>query len=1251
MKTKSLFAICFVFLLAAGAAQAQSPQQTTVPRLVQFSGTIKNSAGKPASGIVSTTFALYKDELGGDALWVETQNVQADADGHYTVFLGANTPEGLPLGVFATGEARWLGVQPALPGVGEQPRVLVVGVPYAMKAADADTLGGKPASAYLLAPTAPQAPSQAPVSIGVPSGDSTATPTSSPTPVAAASAAPSTSCKSIIVTGAGMTGYIPTWTGTSGNCATGLGQSNVFQASTGYIGIGNTSPAGPLDLTGNAFIRGTLQLPSLGTSTATTGYNSQPLDFLASSFASNDATPIVQHFRWQAEPVSNDTSSPSGKFDLLYGIGTSTPAETGLSISSAGIFTFAPGQTFPGTGTGTVTSVGLALTGPLFTVSGSPVTTSGTLTGTLNAQAAHSVFAGPSSGSAAPTFRALTTADLPAGTGTVTSVGSGAGLTGGPITTTGTLSIATAGVTNAMLANSSVTVTAGTGLSGGGTVALGGSTTLTNAGVTGITAGTDITTSGATGNVTVNVNTAALASLFAPAGSYAPATGSANYIQNQSASPQASANFNISGTGTATTFNSTNPYQIGGTNVLTVDGSLDNVFVGSPEPASITGNFNTALGTGTLAANTSGYYNTASGISALASNTTGNDNTASGVGALDDNTTGYENTASGAFALYANTTGYENAASGYVALANNTTGGFNTANGGGALSRNTTGDSNTASGTDALVVNTTGTNNVAVGVGAGYQLTTGNSNTLLGYLAGYNFTGAESNNIDIGSQGATGESGVIRIGTAGTQTATYIAGINGVTPSGSPLPVVINSSGQLGTGATAVGTITGITAGTGLTGGGSSGNVTLNVDETVIATQAFANNAATMAQNNAETYASNLPFLPLAGGTLTGGLIGTTANFGSVNSTYPYNIGGTNVLTVDSSLENVFVGGPEQPSITGNSNTALGYPTLFANTTGYNNTGVGSDALYLNTTGNSNTAVGDGALLYNMTGNTNVALGTGAGGSLAYNNSKGGSGNIMLGYDAGANFDANESNNIDIGNLGVTGESGVIRIGDTAAQDSCTPLPCQTATYIAGINGVTVSGGSTVLINSSGQLGTVSSSRRYKEDIQDMGAASDGLLRLRPVTFRYKKPSQDGSKPIQYGLIAEEVAEVYPDLVVRGKDGQIETVQYYKLDAMLLNEIQKLSKAKAADQTEMEKLARANAADEAEIANLKKQSQEQQAAIKQLLAQVQSIQQTVAKSGNAQPRQHAANTTTKTPKPEPKRDASQATTSLLASGK
>jgi hypothetical protein len=123
---------------------------------------------------------------------------------------------------------------------------------------------------------------------------------------------------------------------------------------------------------------------------------------------------------------------------------------------------------------------------------------------------------------------------------------------------------------------------------------------------------------------------------------------------------------------------------------------------------------------------------------------------------------------------------------------------------------------------------------------------------------------------------------------------------------------------------------------------------------------------------------------------------------------------------------------------------------------------------------------------------------------------------------------------------------------------------------VAGARGVATGQNNAVpvLIDSNGQLGTISSSRRFKEDIRAMGDASEGLMRLRPVTFRYKKPFDDGSKPIQYGLIAEEVAEVYPDLVAHSADGQIETVKYQLLDPMLLNEVQREQKEMQRQQSE-----------------------------------------------------------------------------------
>lgn len=226
---------------------------------------------------------------------------------------------------------------------------------------------------------------------------------------------------------------------------------------------------------------------------------------------------------------------------------------------------------------------------------------------------------------------------------------------------------------------------------------------------------------------------------------------------------------------------------------------------------------------------------------------------------------------------------------------------------------------------------------------------------------------------------------------------------------------------------------------------------------------------------------------------------------------------------------------------TGISNTAVGMNSLFNNTTGYSNTAVGVQALINNTVGYSNTAIGDGALYGNLTGIGNTALGNGA-----LVNSTGGS-NIGIGLNAGE-FITSTSDNIDIGNHGVSTDTGTIRIG--AMND-------QTSFYVAGVSGVQISGAVPVYINSDGQLGTINSSIRFKEDVHDMADASSKLFLLRPVTYRYKQAYEDGSKPVDYGLIAEEVAQVYPDMVTRDAGGEIQTVQYQKLTPMLLNEVQK----------------------------------------------------------------------------------------------
>ena len=233
--------------------------------------------------------------------------------------------------------------------------------------------------------------------------------------------------------------------------------------------------------------------------------------------------------------------------------------------------------------------------------------------------------------------------------------------------------------------------------------------------------------------------------------------------------------------------------------------------------------------------------------------------------------------------------------------------------------------------------------------------------------------------------------------------------------------------------------------------------------------------------------------------------------------------------------------GALQNNTTGTFNTASGTGALFANTTGINNTANGSGVLSSNTTGGDNSATGLNALVSNTTGSENTANGR----SALNNNTTGGS-NIVMGFAAGFNLTTG-SNNIDIGSRGVAGESSKIRIGTK---------PAQNAAFIAGISGVTVANGVGVIVNPKGQLGTVVSSARFKEAIKPMDKASESILALNPVTFRYKHElDPDGIS--QFGLVAEQVEKVNPDLVVRDEDGNVNTVRYEAVNTMLLNEFLK----------------------------------------------------------------------------------------------
>jgi hypothetical protein len=407
---------------------------------------------------------------------------------------------------------------------------------------------------------------------------------------------------------------------------------------------------------------------------------------------------------------------------------------------------------------------------------------------------------------------------------------------------------------------------------------------------------------------------------------------------------------------------------------------------------------------------------------------------------------------------------------------------------------------NTAEGTNALLSLTTGSNNTATGTSTLRALTTGSYNTATGFQALFSNT-ANSNTAD-------GYRALLHNTTGSSNTAAgYLALQNNTTGSDNTAngsqALEHNTTGSWNT-----------ASGSGALYYNTTGN-----DNTANGFEALVFN--TTGHRNTATGYSAL-------------LLNTTGN--------------DNTATGFEALRN---------NTTGTNNTANGLKALFSNTTGYDNTASGSGALdhntigtadtangfYTlsnNTTGNHNTASGLQALLDNTTGNFNTAEGSDA---LASNNT--GSNNIGLGYSAGY-YLTTGSNNIDIGNVGVADEANKIRLGTVGIQN---------ATFVAGIAGVAVTG-SAVLVSSSGQLGVAASSSRFKADIKPMEKASESILALKPVSFRYK-PEIDPDGIPQFGLVAEDVEKVNPDLVARDAGGKIYTVRYDAVNAMLLNEFLK----------------------------------------------------------------------------------------------
>jgi hypothetical protein len=301
--------------------------------------------------------------------------------------------------------------------------------------------------------------------------------------------------------------------------------------------------------------------------------------------------------------------------------------------------------------------------------------------------------------------------------------------------------------------------------------------------------------------------------------------------------------------------------------------------------------------------------------------------------------------------------------------------------------------------------------------------------------------------------------------------------------------------------------------------------------------------------------------------TFSGYLSGSSNTTGYANAFYGGFSGSSNTTGFQNTFSGAIAG---LRNTTGAANAFYGYQTGTSNTTGLANTFLGWQAGYSNTTGSDNTFSGGNAGINNATGSDNTFLGLNAG----LNNTTG-------------------SSDIYIGNEGPTSgtEFNTIRIGDPNFQSTA---------YIAGIYGSTSWGGIPVYINSNGQLGTSPSSLRFKEQVRDMGDSSNALMKLRPVTFLYKPEYANGERTLQYGLIAEEVAKVYPDLVAYDNDGKPYTVRYQYLATMLLNEVQKQYHRTEA-QAELIK------AQQREIEDLKQQLQVQNATLQQRLSRLEAL--------------------------------------------
>jgi len=418
---------------------------------------------------------------------------------------------------------------------------------------------------------------------------------------------------------------------------------------------------------------------------------------------------------------------------------------------------------------------------------------------------------------------------------------------------------------------------------------------------------------------------------------------------------------------------------------------------------------------------------------------------------------------------------------------------------------------NTAEGEDALFNLSIGGYNTAIGFGALLSNTTGDFNTATGARA------MQSNDIGV-SNTATGGDALPRNTEGSWNTA------NGTDA------LLFNTTGWFNT----------------AIGGAALQNNTTASNNTAVGWLALANSTV----DNSTAVGAYALY------SNTSGQENTAAGFSAL---YSNTTGNFNAANGDGALFSNTTGGWNTANgmnalvsnTSGDFNTANGQGALSSNTIGGANVATGQGALATNTEGDWNTATGTDALVFNTTGRLNTCIGANA-----LHNHTIGTLNVALGWAAGDRTTGN--NNIAIGNIGAAGESDTIRIGAPAAvtDEFGVVHAAHRATYIGGIVGRTAPRGTPVFINANGQLGTVTSSARFKDAIKPMDEASEAILALKPVTFHYKKELDPDSTP-QFGLVAEDVERVNPDLVVRDGEGKIYSVRYEAVNAMVLNEFLK----------------------------------------------------------------------------------------------